>query len=553
VKSLLGPAPAAIRNYEREFRTDFSGIGSRLKFIQPVSKKALIRRIRDAEVTFIADFHTFSQAQKTALRLIRESIQPGEDWLIGLEVVPSRFQSALDAFQSGKIGLEAFHQIIRYKDEWGFPWENYAPIFEWARQNSVKIVALNGPGRAGARSRAPTLASGFSKTMEELKLRDRWAASLISILLSGGQSRRMIVLYGELHVGTKHIPDELRIASKLRLGRPVRSISIHQNDDILYWRLAREAKELQTEIIKLRRNVFCVLASTPWAKLQSLISWLEGEAAQIEQDESTDYLSLLVTYGKTLAEFFGVESPHQAYESLTVRTIDELDFVDTLFNDHRFSRTERALIRFHVLNNQRLYIPPDIAYLASPSQNATAELAAIHLLRTQTRFKLLFQHERDDFFRLVLEASFAFLGSLILNPRRKCDLPADHRSRLKALAEGAKPMNKAEVIAREITLSLLRKTGNRREVTRLMNSPRHAPAAMLAARYLGQIFGKKLHKAILAETLDITRIRDFFFTGKVLSRGKQKKDVTQSFEERYIDLVKWIDRSSIAASKKDSL
>ena len=91
-----------IVRYEREYQKEFTPLLEKPSKLKPLRKSQLISEIRRADVTLIADFHTFVQAQRTALRLIRDAIRPGENWCIGIEMVPSHFQADLDRFQAGK-------------------------------------------------------------------------------------------------------------------------------------------------------------------------------------------------------------------------------------------------------------------------------------------------------------------------------------------------------------------------------------------------------------------------------------------------------------------
>ncbi|MGZ3688761.1 MAG: ChaN family lipoprotein, partial [Bdellovibrionota bacterium] len=494
---LLGETPEAIRTYEREFQRDFQGAATRLA---PVGKPELIEEIRRADVTFIADFHTFVQAQKTSLRLMRDAVKPDEIWYVGLELIPSHHQRALDRFQAGKLSLEKFHRTIRYREEWGFPWKHYAPIFKWARDSGVRLIALNRPRALSHIKR---------KRHSDLHERDQWAAGIITDVLADergrGRRARMIVLYGELHVSSSHLPAQLAAISRAYLKQPLRSVTIHQNHDELYWRLARQGRELQVDGVRLRRGAYCVFPSTPWNKLQSLVSWFEGGVADLTRppdldgegeeatDSDTDYLSMMRIYARTLSEFLGVADP--SFDGLSVRTIDEADFVEGLAEDHVFTPKEHRLIRYHVLSNHRLYIPrAQVAYLGTASQNAAAELAAIHLLRTETRIRDVYLGTRDDFFRMVLEWAFGFFGSLVLNPRRKCDLPSDHSRRLRQLASDAEPEAfEYERLARTLALHVIEEQrrairGKPTPLSRLERSLQargDAPAIMLAARYVG--------------------------------------------------------------------
>ena len=572
VDRLLGEPPPAIKKYEREFRSDFHGRSRRLI---TAKKEQVLQAIRGADVTFVADFHAFRQAQRTALRLMREVIAGSEyKWFIGVELIPSHHQYDLDAFQEGRLDLDTFHRRIRYAESWGFPWKNYAPIFDWAREKRVRLIALNRPKEIFHNS--ATLRQVVDD--RELRERDLWAAGLITDLFAderrAGHKPKMIVLYGELHLARRHIPGDLVRVSRAYIGKPLRNVIIHQTNDEVYWQLARQQKEHRTDVVKIGKNIFCVLSSTPWAKLQSLVSWAESETAYEEDaedmdpdsdfsdesmnDTETDYLSLIQLYGAGIAGFLGI-TKLPSYEALTIQTINEADFVSSLKSVAKgghFTHRELKIIRHHVSSNQRIYIPrADIAYLGSPSENGAAELAAIHLLHAKTRTLDIFNAEIDDFYRQVLEATFGFFGSLIINPKRKCDLPADHARRLRSLSR-KKRGNRTEIEARRLTLEALvaeKKflTGKHRPViwtralTRMMTTPGLEPAVTMAARFLGQILGKRLHRCILDEEITREQVRYLFLA--------RMDGAHRLFEERYLELLKALGLEPVAQSKSATL
>lgn len=490
-ESIFGEPPASIVRYEREWDRDFRGS------FRVSTKEELVAAIRRHDVTFIADYHPFAQSQRTALRLMRESVLAGEKWALGVELIPSQYQRVLDDFQAGKISVETFHHRIRYQEEWGFPWKNYEPLFAWARTHGVRLVALNRPRELVYRDFP---AGRPDLSVRDLHARDQWAAGIITDLFQATPGLRMLVLYGGHHVGRDHLPKQLDKVSRAFLDRPLSSLSVHQNKDNLYWKLARQERELHAQILKLRRDTYCVFSATPWAQLQSLISSAEGE--DLEENEEPghfDYLSMMGAYGDAIAEFLGLE--RASFESLSIRTIDEADFVDSLTGT--FSPGELRLIGSMVASNERIYLPRvQVAYLASPSQNSAAEFAAIHLLRQTTRHRAFFEGGREDFFRMVLESAFGFLGSLVLNPRRKCDLPADHARRLRLLGRGSeREAFSGERRARQLALSVLSPGLRKRELA-LSELPARASAqaawVMVGARHVGQILAKSIHPTLLA-------------------------------------------------------
>lgn len=312
--SLLGQMPEPIRRYERTFHRDFTRLST--GGVSQVTSAELIQAIRSADVTFISDFHAFRQSQRTAIRVLRRVVLPGENWLIGLEMISSKLQGALDAFQAGKLSLEDFHEMIQYRETWGFPWENYAPIFDWAREHQIRLIALNKPRQPDP--------DPSTKETSELHLRDEWAARIITKQFLSAKSDsdsdlKMIVIYGELHVANSHLPRQLTQISKKFLRAPLQAVVLHQNHDRLYWDLAKDQRDSHADIFRLKKNAFCIFSGTPWTKLQSLISWAEGAPDShhpIDSDDDeglveseTDYLSLMRQYSDTIAEFITIPPP----------------------------------------------------------------------------------------------------------------------------------------------------------------------------------------------------------------------------------------------------
>jgi hypothetical protein len=553
---LLGETPEPIRLYERKFQRDFT----RLSKARLTPKDELLHAIRDSDVTFISDFHAFRQAQRTAIRVLRNAVKKGENWLIGLEMVASHHQKALDDFQAGLFTVDQFHQIVGYNENWGFPWENYAPIFDWARDNGIRLIALNRPREL---MRRPPKNGGSRRLWitdeSELHVRDEWAAGIITDLFhqelvlqkeatpkkERSQRLKMIVLYGELHVATPHLPRQLTRISKLFLPRPLKPLVIHQNHDGLYWNLARRHREFHAEIIRLAKNVYCVFSGTPWTKLQSLIAWAEGnddfnDYDTDEDDElvetETDYLSLMRHYSDAIAEFMGVTPP--PYDTMEVVTIGNAHLIDSALNHSELTREEKKTVKFLMRNNHRILIPKaDIAYLGTPSHNSAAELAAVRLYRKLTRVDTLTLEDQEDFFRLVLEAAFGFFGSLIINPRRKCDFQEDHRRRLKLLANGTAEIFPMEKEARILALAILRKKTkifNVPALQELLAKKETRPAVTVAARYIGQFLGRKIHHAVMEGAANVALLQRL--CAPYIKRNGGETPL-RSFEERYLECL----------------
>ena len=533
---LLGKTPSSIRKYELENQKDFR---SARRGLQPVQKIELLDSIRSSDVTLIADFHTFEQAQKTALRLAREVVQEDELWYLGLELVPSHFQKTLEDFQQGKISTEVFHNAISYSQEWGFPWRNYAPLFEWAKKSGVKLIALN----------RPKLFDSQNPLDDDLHQRDLWAAGVITDIFHSDRQRnlkpKMVVLYGELHIGNAHLPKQIKQISKNFLNRALSTVVIHQNENQLYWRLAEEHSNNSTTITKLKKNTYCVFSSTPWNKLQSLVSWAEGDVGPTH--EEMDDLSIISSYGKILTDFFKI--PPCNYESLSTHRIEQTGFLDRLEQNPEFSAEEQKLLRSLVQQNQRFYIQKlSLAFLGTSSSNGLAELAAIHLLRSSTPLPEscphFFRRNPEYFYNHLIDGVFGFFGSLILNPKRKCDLVLDHINRIEAIRSGEPPSYLQEIEARSLALQVLQSNHNPKE-----KQKSHPLTLFWATRYIGQIYGKSLYSAVLSEKISI----DWLKTALSLKQDQSPTSNTQSSIITFQNLCRQLESIDWSASKNDQL
>jgi len=64
---------------------------------------------------------------------------------VGLEMIQTPFQAPLDRYIEGALDLESMLAITEYFDRWRYDPRLYAPIFEYARQHRLPLLALNAP------------------------------------------------------------------------------------------------------------------------------------------------------------------------------------------------------------------------------------------------------------------------------------------------------------------------------------------------------------------------------------------------------------------------
>ena len=571
VHLLLGESPASILKYENESQMDFQGFCTKKNALplKALSKARLLEEVLKADVCFIGDFHTFDQSQRTALRIIRNGFELSKnqfDWVIGLELVPSQKQKVLDQFQKGEISEEKFLSEISYQQEWGFPWANYRPLFEWAKANQVRMIALNRP-------------KGFGIAKEEKELHDRdfWAAGVITDLYlerndaAHKQNRnknvrplKTVVLYGEHHVGSLHLPRQIETVSRKALRTPLKWVTLHQNYAPLYWKVIEKKPLLRDQAIVLKKGVYCLFSSTPWAKLQSLINWAEKDILDTELDPEEgldlkwtsesqneayiDYLSLMRTYGVTLADFLNLPPPQ--FEALSLYTINEAGLIQKKLLRQNYTPKETTWIASQIESNRSLYLSRiGIGYLGSPSHHRVAELAGFHLYYQNYPNLPYLEKSENGFYRIILAETFAYFCSMILNPHRKCDLPADHQKRLRFLNKLKKTRSHSkqsfpnEAIIRTLVLEILKSRGTYLSKSTLKELRSHSkssgPILLSTGRFLGKILGKSLHEALVTEKIRLSEIQEIFglFDRSGLSSQGQKESPKKQ-HQKLLSLLK---------------
>jgi uncharacterized iron-regulated protein len=104
----------------------------------------IVRAVRDDKVIYVGEVHTDMGSHILQLQVIQALYNLNRDLAIGMEMFPRSSQEALDGYISGAIATEReFLKKSNYFDVWGFDYRLYRDIINFARSNSIPLVALN--------------------------------------------------------------------------------------------------------------------------------------------------------------------------------------------------------------------------------------------------------------------------------------------------------------------------------------------------------------------------------------------------------------------------
>lgn len=393
----------------------------------PAKPKDLIKKVLESRVVFMGDFHALQQSQKAQLRLLRKVVAgnySSRPLILGLECIDSCFQSDVDLFLQSKISERDFLSNVEWEQRWGFPWEDYKPLFFFARKHNISIRAIN---------------KTYSiRTSANLEKRDIWAADLIRDVVAESDLSLVIVFFGDMHISNGHIPKKLCRGLDASLKGKV--FSIFQNPENLYFKVLKSGTDI--DLVRLEDGNFCLLSVPPWVKWQNYQMYLENSLDQVlrkssfgenneDSDDEDDFESLDYTdHVSKHVEFISKEFDLiVSTAELSVYTVNDDHFWDRIENE--FSVAQQKWIRLLAEEGLSFYLPEiESAYLAKPSVNHSATLAMQYILSQQHKTLTTFMRFPQNFESLIWLLAVSYFGVKIINHQLKSDTLIDIKNSL---------------------------------------------------------------------------------------------------------------------------
>lgn len=500
IDASIGALTPELRRYKRDYSAEF-------RHYHVSDKKELMKAVLESDIVFLGDYHTLRQSQRTLLKLLEEALPHKLDVVLAMEMVGSEYQSVLDDYMEGKIRGEEFLKKTDYERTWGFPWSYYRPIFKAAKTHGLKVAGIN------------SFSDGGKHSLEE---RDRRAAEVVARETLARPEALIIVFDGDLHVAGRHLPAKVREALA-GYGVKRKMLRIFQNSEKIYWRLAESYNE-QVDVVRLRRDAFCIINTTPLVKYQSYLNWENNReeltpAAQsdwlMSTDKSLDYGEQMREIVRAIAGFFGIKE--KGLEDFTVYTTGDLDFLGRLRENGEYTPEEVKEITLQILKNESYFITRGhIIYLANLSLSHAAEEAAhfINHVCAGSPEKPLAQEE-DFYYRAMTEA-IGWLGSKVINNKRECYKEQDYHDFIEQNA-GRKLSPREEEIRRISYYVKQHKAMERRLFKNGGTSPTlrkifDLPTALHVgvAHALGYMLGDKMYYALMSREVSKEEMRRLF-------------------------------------------
>ncbi len=111
---------------------------------KPRDIESVVAETSGRRAVFIGESHDRYDQHLTEVEIIRCLYERDPNrWAIGVEFIQRPFQPDLDAYIAGQIDEREFLRRTEYFDRWGFDYRLYRPIFRFAREHGIPVIALN--------------------------------------------------------------------------------------------------------------------------------------------------------------------------------------------------------------------------------------------------------------------------------------------------------------------------------------------------------------------------------------------------------------------------
>jgi uncharacterized iron-regulated protein len=112
---------------------------------EPISFEEMVKSLTKARIVYIGEVHTLKRHHRFQLLVIKTLYQKNISLAIGLEMLPFTCQKYLDNWIEGKLEKRDFLHLIDWEKNWGIDFDLYEPIFDFALEKKIRLLALNAP------------------------------------------------------------------------------------------------------------------------------------------------------------------------------------------------------------------------------------------------------------------------------------------------------------------------------------------------------------------------------------------------------------------------
>lgn len=108
-----------------------------------LSAEEFIAKLREYRIIMVGESHTSDANHQVQLEIIKKLVEDGQSVCLALEMFNPAQNEALNEYISGKTNEDKFLEDVDYFNTWGHNYRYYKPIFDYARENKLKMYGVN--------------------------------------------------------------------------------------------------------------------------------------------------------------------------------------------------------------------------------------------------------------------------------------------------------------------------------------------------------------------------------------------------------------------------
>ncbi|MEC4985570.1 MAG: ChaN family lipoprotein [Oscillatoria sp. PMC 1068.18] len=112
---------------------------------QQQTQQEILQALTQADIVYLGETHNSEADHQAQLEILEALYQENPQIVLALEMFQRPFQNVLDKYLAGEITEAELIARSEYEQRWGFPWEYYAPLLRFAKENQLPVLALNTP------------------------------------------------------------------------------------------------------------------------------------------------------------------------------------------------------------------------------------------------------------------------------------------------------------------------------------------------------------------------------------------------------------------------
>jgi uncharacterized iron-regulated protein len=111
----------------------------------PVSYDEFVADLKEARFVYIGEIHTAKSHHDIQLKIIKDLYSQNPNIAVGMEMFDRTYQHILNEWTKGSLDRKTFINKTHWYANWKYDFDLYSDIFEFLKENKIRIVGLNVP------------------------------------------------------------------------------------------------------------------------------------------------------------------------------------------------------------------------------------------------------------------------------------------------------------------------------------------------------------------------------------------------------------------------